>query len=398
MKTKKIRMTVRLLPALVSALVLAWLPCSPAAGGNVSPTGAVTAWGDNNYGQLGNGTTISSSTPVPVALPPGVVASAIAAGFFHNLALTNDGVYAWGGGLGGTPSHLWPIKIALPTLFSPTAIVAGGFHSVAITADGQCYAWGGNDSGQLGDGTTTDSATPVRVLFPSSVTRVKALAAGARHNLAITNDGVYAWGLNSDGQLGDGTRVSKSLPVRVDLSPSNLIVVSVAAGDAHSIANTEDGLYTWGSNIAGQLGDGSLADSAVPVLIGFGSPPASAFLDMGGGSQHTLVVAAFGGANSSILTFGYNGFGQLGDGTTIDSAVPVKIAFPNKVLPLKASAGPLFSLAATTDGDVYAWGSNAAGQLGLTAKSKLELAPAKVKAERNVIDVAAGFYHSLALH
>jgi len=170
--------------------------------------GAVTAWGYNGLGCLGDGTTTSSSKPVSVILPAGVTTSAIAAGAFHNMAITADGLYWWGDGVAT------PMKVTFPATVTTVIAAAGGmYHSLALTDDG-VYAWGGNGSGQLGNGTTTDSTMPVEVIFPSTVTTVSAIAAGSYHSMAITDDGLYTWGDNG-GQLGDGTTKSREKPVLV---------------------------------------------------------------------------------------------------------------------------------------------------------------------------------------
>lgn len=143
------------------------------------------------------------------------------------------------------------------------AIAAGGSHSLAIDADGAVWGWGANGSGQLGNNTTADSATPVKVAGLSHVT---AVAAGERHSLALTEDGsVWTWGENSSSQLGDGTTVNRSAPVRVEFLSK---IVAIAAGKLHSMALASDGtVWGWGGNYSGQLGDGTTANRARPVAV-----------------------------------------------------------------------------------------------------------------------------------
>ena len=377
-----------------------YLAMQPTSAAIVASRGTVTGWGDNNYGQLGNGTTISSASPVAVAFPAGTFVTSIAAGFFHNIALALDGAYEWGWGVAGGATTS-PTKIVFPPPVTAVwAITAGGFHNLALT-DAGLFAWGTNASGQLGDGTTVDRATPVKVVFPSTVTNIRIIAAGAYHSLALTDDGLYAWGANGDGQLGDGTRLDRVTPVKVALPPWNVVVTAIAGGGAHSVAATDDGIYTWGSNMFGQLGDGTLADSSVPVLIGYFDPPVVDFIDVAAGFYHTVVATRSWNAtvaHDDVFAFGYNGFGQLGDGTTVDRHTAVKSALSKKVTTIASvSAGDSFTIAATDDG-VYGWGSNAAGQLAASPTPRPQLAPARIKAESNVIEVGAGYYHSLALH
>ena len=234
MNSRRKRVAVRGLLLAACTVYLA-MQTFPASAAKVNP-GTVTAWGYNGLGCLGDGTTTSSSTPVLVILPPGVTASSIAAGSFHNLAITDDGLYAWGDGT------TIPVKVAFPaTVTTMVAVAAGMFHSLALTYGG-LYAWGGNGSGQLGDGTTTDRTVPVKVIFPSAVTTVSAIAAGAYHSLAITDDGLYAWGSNGSGQLGDGTYAKKTVPAKVAL-PSAVTTLAISGGGLHSLAVTDDGVY-----------------------------------------------------------------------------------------------------------------------------------------------------------
>jgi len=180
--------------------------------------GTVWAWGRNNYGQLGDGTTTERHTPVQVANLTGV--QAIAGGFSHSLALRSDGtVWAWGRnskgqlGDGTTTNRTTPVQVL--NLTGVQAIAGGFFHSLALKSDGTVWAWGYNHFGQLGDGTTANRTIPVQV---ADLTGVQAIAAGSDHSLALRNDGtVWAWGWNYLGQLGDGTTANRSIPVQVQL-------------------------------------------------------------------------------------------------------------------------------------------------------------------------------------
>lgn len=217
-----------------------------AAQSRPSPSAAAAdtalSWGDNASGQLGDGTTIDSPTPVVVSLPTGVTATAVAGGATHSLAVTSAGtVLAWGanavGQLGDgttTPSRT-PVNVSLPSGATVTAVAGGDAHSLALTSAGDVLAWGSNSSGQLGDGTTTNRSTPVAVSLPGGTT-VTALAGGDAHGLAVASGGAAtAWGDNSFGQLGDGTSTDRATPVPVSL-PAGATVTTVAAGAAHSVA------------------------------------------------------------------------------------------------------------------------------------------------------------------
>jgi alpha-tubulin suppressor-like RCC1 family protein len=189
--------------------------------------GTVWATGGNWWGQLGNGTTNSKNVATQVSSLTAIVA--ISAAWNQSLALKSDGtVWSWGG-TGPTSYLSSPTEV--PGISSVTAISQGAAFSLAIKTDGTVWAWGVNGSGQLGDGTTTNRATPTQV---TGLTNVIAVAAGENHSLALKSDGtVWAWGHNGDGQLGDGTLIDKTLPVQV-LRVHN--VKAIAAGQSSSLA------------------------------------------------------------------------------------------------------------------------------------------------------------------
>ena len=175
----------------------------------VGPASAATfgafAWGANERGQLGNGTTTSSDLPVAVSTLTGDV-KAISAGYRHSLALLSNGtVVEWGEG-SSTP-------VAVPGLSGVIAISAGGFHNLALLSSGTVMAWGDGEFGQLGDGSFENSGPPVAV---SGLTGVRAISAGYDHSLALLANGtVRAWGHNDVGQLGNGTTTGSATPVSV---------------------------------------------------------------------------------------------------------------------------------------------------------------------------------------
>jgi hypothetical protein len=227
--------------------------------------GMVWTWGNNDYGQLGDGTTTARRTPVQVSGLTGV--TAIAGGEGHNtIALKGDGtVWTWGAnwygqlGDGTTTDRLTPVQVS--GLTSVTAIAGGNFHTIALKGDGTVWTWGNNFAGELGDGTNTNRSTPVQV---SGLTGVTAIAGGNFHTIALKGDGtVWTWGYNFDGELGDGTNTNRSTPVQV----SGLTgVTAIAGGGSHTIALKSDGtIWTWGENGSGQLGDGTTTGRWTPV-------------------------------------------------------------------------------------------------------------------------------------
>src|ERR1700722_7773807 len=235
----------------------------------------VEAWGSNINGQLGNGSTVNAGLPVKVHLPAGTRVTQLRAGCEFTLALTSAGqVLAWGGnnegelGNGSNTATPLPVKVRLPAGTRITAIRAGCRHGLALTAAGQVLAWGSDTNGQLGNGTSTDTNTPVRVRLPHG-TRVTAISAGETFSLARTASGkVLAWGSNFEGELGNGSTADSDIPVRVRL-PGTSKVTSLAAGAFFAVAGTSGGrVYSWGANNLGQLGTGSSAESSdMPVRV-----------------------------------------------------------------------------------------------------------------------------------
>jgi len=312
--------------------------------------GTVWAWGANYYGQLGDGTVIERWTAARVLGPGGMGVLTdivgIAAGDLHNLALKSDGtVWAWGdnwwGELGdGTNTDRWtPVQVRGPGgvgyLTNVVAIATGGWHSLALKSDGTVWAWGYNKYGQLGDGTTTDSAYPIQV---AGLSGVVSIAGGFQHSLAVTDTHeVRAWGRNLDGALGDGTTTNRWLPITV-LGVTT--AAEVKAGQNHSLARLTSGtLVAWGNNVLGQLGDGTTTSATSPVAV-VGLTGVAA---IGTGDYHCLARKSDG----TLWTWGWNDVGQLGDGTTVNSAVPVHVASLSKVGAI--AGGYSHSLAALTD-------------------------------------------------
>jgi alpha-tubulin suppressor-like RCC1 family protein len=342
----------------------------------VTSTGGVLAWGWNMVGQLGNGSTNGSDVPVKVKLPAGTKVTAVAGGFAHSLALTSSGaIVAWGKnyngdlGTGTTTDSDVPLKVTLPVGTKVIAIAAGTDHNLAATSTGSALAWGLNNYGQLGNGGTGSSSVPVSVTLPAG-TKVTAVAAGSLHSLAVTSTGgVLAWGYNLDGELGDGTRTSSDVPVKVKL-PAGTKVVAVAAAGFTSLALTTTGaVLAWGYNKDGELGDGNLTSSDLPVKVKL--PPgtkvvaiaARGFLGGVGaiipGPGHSLALTSTG----AVFAWGDNNDGELGNGSTKASAVPAKVKLGSvKVTGIAAGFGD--SLAVTSSGAVLAWGANDFGQLG----------------------------------
>ena len=353
----------------------------------VGSDGNAYAWGNNYYGQLGDGTKTDRTTPVKVRKPTNAPADftyvQVSAGWDCSLAVGSDGnAYAWGlnssGQLGDgtTTQRTTPVKVGKPTGLTYVQISAGDDHSLALGSDGNAYAWGSNTYGKLGDGTTTQRTTPVKVGKPTGLTYVQ-VSAGWQHSLALSSAGnAYAWGLNSDGQLGDGTKTDRTTPVKVRKptnAPADFTYVQVNGGGDHSLAMGSDGYaYAWGYNNYGQLGNKSYSNSTVPVRV---RNPAKTN-DTSKGLQAAQIIAGFNhslalGSDGYTYAWGWNNYGQLGNTTTRDSSVPVRVRNPANptdtskgLKAVQLSAGEYYSLALGSDGNAYTWGANGNGQLG----------------------------------
>ncbi len=334
----------------------------------LTTTGDVRCWGTNRYGQLGEGTTTDRTTPVDVlGLDDDV--SDIAAGGQHTCALTTGGALkCWGwnryGQLGnGATTGLAPNPAPVDVVgleSGVAALVAGGVHSCALTAAGGVKCWGWNQFGQLGNGQVCGFVCPAPVDVPGLTNGVTAIAAGTVHTCAVTTDaGVKCWGENGSGQLGDGTTTDSTIPVDVVALGAN--VAALSAGGSHTcVLTTAGGVQCWGDNGSGQLGDGRACGTActIPVdVVELGTDVAA----LSAGENHTCVLTTDG----SVQCWGDNGSGQLGDGQAcgVTCTVPVEVSGLGSGVAAIAAGGDQ-TCAMTGAGDIKCWGANGSGQLG----------------------------------
>jgi len=272
-------------------------------------------------------------------------------------------------------------------LTSLKSVSAGEDHTVALRSDGSLWAWGSNADGRLGDGTAADRAAPTRI---GADTDWVYASAGYSHTLAVRSDGsVWAWGLNEWSQLGDGTSASSGVPVRVGAAsggPENGWV-SVSAGREHSMAVGADGsLWAWGRNLAGLLGDGTTSNRRLPVRVGTDSGWAS----VSAGRAHTVAIRTDG----SMWTWGANWSGQLGNGQMTGSQTPVRIGADADWV--SVSAGRWHTVAVRSDGSLWAWGGNGSGQLGDGTTYNRRL-PVRIGMYYDWSSVSAGSFHTVAV-
>ena len=326
----------------------------------VTPSGGVQCWGANGDATLGDGTNLDRNLPVDVVgLSSGV--AAISAGWDHSCALTTTGgVKCWGDNSGGQLGDGTNFRRTAPVdviglSSGVTAISAGGFHTCAVMTAGGMKCWGDNTYGQIGDATHVDRSLPVDVTgLPSA--GVGAIAAGYYHTCTVSKSAqVICWGANFSGQLGTGTTTDSSTPVYEAGLVSD--AVAITAGEAHTCALTaRSGVKCWGDNGYGQLGDGTFGNSPYARDV----PGLSS--GVAGISSHgisTCAVTTAGGATC----WGDNFRGQLGDGTTGSSGTPVGVTGLSSGVAAVA-AGYYHGCALSTTGAVKCWGWNRFGELG----------------------------------
>ncbi|BDR53522.1 hypothetical protein KIM372_14290 [Bombiscardovia nodaiensis] len=300
----------------------------------------------------------------------------ITAGRYHMLALDTLGrVYAWGRNDAGQIGDGTTTDRAKPTLVTSllskriTKVVAGPNDSFAFAEDGSVYAWGANEKGQLGVGSSNDLSTPTPVNSMPTGARITDIFPGDKYTLALDSDGVaWAWGMNDAGQLGNGNATDQTTPVRIQLPPGVSQYVSLSAGTSHSFGITDDGnTYAWGWNGMQQLGNASFPSnrgsvSTTPIKVDL--PPGVSYL------SEVFAIADWSvaiGNDGRIYGWGYNGDNEIGDGTT---APPTPI--PNRNTPTLTQTPPgetfdhIYTMgdgaaALSKSGNIYSWGYNPYG-------------------------------------
>lgn len=324
----------------------------------------VRCWGANNFGQLGDGTSVDKTSPVEVTgLSSGVISVGVGDAFSCALLSTGQ-VKCWGsnsvgqlGNSGALSIQKTPVSVldGASALTGVQTLTVGRMHACVVLTGGSAKCWGGNASGQLGDGTSLDSVVPNTVV--GYTTDVKMIDAGGLHTCLTTNsfNEVFCFGNNSSGQLGDGSKVSSSVAVQV---AGIFGAVGVSSGDNHSCARLNLGtVECWGSNTEGTLGDNSGSEQLTPVgvlVIGGDGRRVSA------GRDHTCATRA---SDGEVMCWGRGAEGQVGDNTATQRNVPTNTS-PSLKQAYDISARGSHTCAWMGECSARCWGNNTYGQLG----------------------------------
>jgi len=351
-------------------------------------------WGWNIFGELGDNTTVNKSSPV-TTVAGGTNWKQVAAAIFRTqqtAAIKTDGtLWTWGHGSFGELGDNTAVNKSSPVTTAGGGtnwkqVACGYWNAAAIKTDGTLWSWGYNGYGQLGDNTAVNKSSPVQPT--GGGTNWKQVACGY-HTAAIKTDGtLWSWGYNSNGQLGDNTVVSKSSPVTTVAGGTNW--KQVACGYTHTAAIKTDGtLWTWGSNSNGQLGNNTAGDKSSPITTVAGG---TTWKQVAGGSFHTAAIKTDG----TLWTWGSNGNGQLGNNSTVDISSPVTTAGGGTNW--KQVAGGSYQTAAIkTDGTLWTWGYNGYGNLGDNTAVDKSSPITTVAGGTNWKQVAGGNSHTVAI-
>ncbi len=336
--------------------------------------GTIRCWGDSRSVQTrsSNGSLYPGSRAVQVSGIGGV--ATVSAGGFHTCAVLSGGaVECWGdneqGELGDGTLTNRSVPVAVEGIASAVSVSAGGgdlAHTCAVLSGGAVECWGDNEQGELGDGTKTTSLVPVAV---SGIANAVSVSSGLYHSCALLSGGtVECWGDNHYGQLGNGTNTASSTPVAVGGIAN---AVSISGGGLHTCALLSGGaIKCWGSNRHGQLGDGATTSRSTPVAV---SGIANA-VNVSSGTFHTCAALRDG----TVKCWGYSLLGRLGNGQSSETVLGTTPVAVNRIAnAVAASAGSDSSCAVLSDGTVKCWGGNLYDQLG-NGKNLFSLVPVNV--------------------
>ena len=380
--------------------------------------GSVKCWGDNQNGQLGDGTTTDHNTPPTgtVDLGSNRTAVGIGLGNYHTCAILNDNsLVCWGrneeGQLGVDASNnetctvrsvnqdcvKTPTVVDLGTDRTAVAVAAGRYHTCALLDDNSVKCWGGNDLGQLGDESITNRNAPVSVDLGDKT--VAAIQAREHATCALFEDGsVTCWGNNERGQLGTGESGNSILsPQTVEAGGEGWTFTAITGGFNHSCALRENAdssayMWCWGANDRGQLGLGDKVNRLSLAVI----PTTSSFDSISAGSNHTCAVQNV--ADTKKLTcWGQNDVGQLGIGSTTDQNTTQTVNLGNNKTPKAVSAGSIHTCAILNDNKIKCWGGGGSGRLGNGASTNQTSPVAVTMTSNTAVKISLGRKHTCAI-
>jgi hypothetical protein len=365
-KIKKILLTLLMLP--LFAIGQCWESVSAGNSYTVAQKtdGTLWSWGRNHTSQLGLGTSTDVSVPTQINADNDWLQ--FSNGSIHTLALKTDGsLWAWGNngagqlGNGTTENSSIPIQIGIETDW--VHISCGFSHSLAIKSDGTLWAWGRNDKGQLGDGTILDKSVPTQIGTDSDWQTVYGSPLGGKGSIALkTNGTLWAWGHNNEGQLGDGTTTDRLIPTQIGTDTNWEKITSII--DYSLAIKTNGTLWAWGRNFYGQLGIGSNPNNPyipqdnqhVPVQVGTDTD----WAEISAGGFHALALKTSG----SLWGWGDNNYYfQLGISALTDQYSPVQVG--NDTDWVSISAGGVHTTAIKSDNSLWVCGWNKLGELGI---------------------------------
>lgn len=384
----------------------------------MAPAGQVSSWGLNSWKVLGDNSTPDRSTiPVAVGALAGKSVTKVAGGGYISCAIADGAAYCWGDNSRGALGNNSLVQSGLPVAVDTSGVLAGktitdisaGSRHACAIADGAAYCWGDNAKGELGDGTFTNSLTPVAVkatgvLAGKTVTAID--AGDGDHSCAIADGAVYCWGSNAVGQAGNGNTYVFQYNVPVAVLTSGVLagktVTSITSGSSFNCALAGGAVYCWGMNNYNQLGGTGGFDSAVPTAVStYGALAGKTVTAIGAGGFHACAVA-----DGAAYCWGYNANGELGIGYKSDMST----SSPAPVVANKALAGKTvtsigggsYHSCAVASGAAYCWGMNQGGQLGNSTRNDtvepVAVNTAGVLAGKTVAAIDAGYYHSVALY
>ena len=336
---------------------------------------SVKCWGEGQVGMLGTGDNNDRRTPTQVLLGySGGPNTAIeigqgsgSAGHHTCAMMTDNTLQCWGEDFGGQIGHggnsgwhTTPYPVAMPPGKTAIQISNGGHHTCAIMDDNSLYCWGENEEGIVGVGESgTDVVTPYPINLPAGRTAV-AVSTGWKSSCVILDDGTgMCWGLNGEGQLGDGTTADRDEPTPITILPPNSSLVAIATGTLTTCALLDNGsVACWGKNDVGQFGDGTTTSSTSLKYASL--PPGRTAISIDLGKYHACSILD----DNSSVCWGNNTDGQIGDGTTITRLTPTYVTFPGGHFST-ISTGRLHTCGIASNASLYCWGFHEDGQLGL---------------------------------